>query len=120
MTTRAFPHKDKYGDPREAMPGTPDRAYTEGRGRGQAGSCGAIPGNGLIEVMARYIDEILQPGERVLYSTNAHWIFYFPAILAWIVALGLLLLSGQTSVEGSRFCVASRRAWWPWRPCSGP
>ncbi|RXT39341.1 PH domain-containing protein [Bradyrhizobium betae] len=45
--------------------------------------------------MARYIDEILQPGERVLYSTNAHWIFYFPAIVAWIVALGLLVLSGQ-------------------------
>ena len=45
--------------------------------------------------MARYIDEILQPGERVLYSTNAHWIFYFPAILAWIVALGLLILAGQ-------------------------
>ena len=38
--------------------------------------------------MARYIDEILQPGEQVLYSTNAHWIFYFPAILAWIVAVG--------------------------------
>jgi uncharacterized membrane protein YdbT with pleckstrin-like domain len=43
--------------------------------------------------MARYIDEILQPGEKVLYSTNAHWIFYFPAILAWIVVLVLLILS---------------------------
>ncbi len=42
--------------------------------------------------MARYIDEILQPGERVLYSTNAHWIFYFPAIVAWIVALALFVL----------------------------
>src|SRR5262249_42891523 len=40
MTTGGFPHKDKYGDPREAMPRTPDRAYTEGRGPGQAGSCG--------------------------------------------------------------------------------
>ncbi|GMO37860.1 MULTISPECIES: PH domain-containing protein [Bradyrhizobium] len=49
--------------------------------------------------MARYIDEILQPGERVLYSTNAHWIFYFPAILAWIVALGLLILSRQAAVD---------------------
>jgi len=39
--------------------------------------------------MARYIDEILQPGEKVLYSTNAHWIFYLPAIAAWIVALVL-------------------------------
>ncbi len=43
--------------------------------------------------MGRYIDEILQPGEKVLYSTNAHWIFYFPAIVAWIVALALLIVS---------------------------
>jgi uncharacterized membrane protein YdbT with pleckstrin-like domain len=50
--------------------------------------------------MARYIDEILQPGERVLYSTNAHWIFYFPAIVAWIVALALFVASRQTIVEG--------------------
>ena len=40
--------------------------------------------------MGRYIDEILQPGEKVLYSTNAHWIFYWPAIAAWIVVLILL------------------------------
>ena len=45
--------------------------------------------------MARYIDDILQPGERVLYSTNAHWIFYFPAILAWILALALFVASRQ-------------------------
>ncbi|MBP0114496.1 MULTISPECIES: PH domain-containing protein [Bradyrhizobium] len=50
--------------------------------------------------MARYIDEILQPGERVLYSTNAHWIFYFPAIVAWIVALVLFILSRQATAEG--------------------
>jgi uncharacterized membrane protein YdbT with pleckstrin-like domain len=48
--------------------------------------------------MARYIDEILQPGERVLYSTNAHWIFHFPAILAWIVALALFAASRQIDV----------------------
>src|SRR5258708_40319196 len=50
--------------------------------------------------MARYIDEILQPGEKVLYSTNAHWIFYFKAIVAWIVALVLLVLSRATTTEG--------------------
>jgi uncharacterized membrane protein YdbT with pleckstrin-like domain len=50
--------------------------------------------------MARYIDEILQPGEKVLYSTNAHWIFYFPALSAWIAALVLFGLSRQTTVEG--------------------
>ena len=43
--------------------------------------------------MGRYIDDILQPGEKVLYSTNAHWIFYLPAIAAWIVAIAFLVLS---------------------------
>jgi len=46
--------------------------------------------------MARYIDEILQPGEKVLYSTNAHWMFYLPAIGAWIIVFALLLLSRTT------------------------
>jgi uncharacterized membrane protein YdbT with pleckstrin-like domain len=50
--------------------------------------------------MGRYIDEILQPGEKLLYSTNAHWIFYFPAIVAWIVAGVLLVLSRATTTEG--------------------
>jgi uncharacterized membrane protein YdbT with pleckstrin-like domain len=50
--------------------------------------------------MGRYIDEILQPGEKVLYSTNAHWVFYLPAIAAWIVAVILFLLSRATIVEG--------------------
>src|SRR5258708_5745064 len=45
--------------------------------------------------MGRYIDEILQPGEKVLYSTNAHWIFFLPAIIGWIVAGALLVLSGM-------------------------
>ena len=58
--------------------------------------------------MARYIDDILQPGEKVLYSTNAHWIFYFPAIVAWIAALVLLILSRATVSEGiTLFCLAS-------------
>ncbi len=37
--------------------------------------------------MARYIDEILQPGEKILYSTTVHWIFYLPGILGWVVAV---------------------------------
>jgi uncharacterized membrane protein YdbT with pleckstrin-like domain len=50
--------------------------------------------------MGRYIDEILQPGEKVLYSTNAHWIFYLPAIAAWIVVLVFLIASRITKAEG--------------------
>lgn len=44
--------------------------------------------------MGRYIDDILQPGEKVLYSTNAHWVFFGPAILLWILAAALLVISG--------------------------
>lgn len=49
--------------------------------------------------MGRYIDDILQPGEKVLYSTSAHWIFYLPAIMAWIVAAALLVLTRFTVNE---------------------
>ena len=58
--------------------------------------------------MGRYIDEILQPGEKVLYSTNAHWMFYLPAIGAWIVALVLVILSRATTTESiALVCLAA-------------
>jgi len=50
--------------------------------------------------MGRYIDEILQPGEKVLYSTNAHWIFFLPAIIGWI-AVGVFLVLSGTVPAGS-------------------
>ena len=50
--------------------------------------------------MGRYIDDILQPGEKVLYSTNAHWIFYLPAIAAWLVALVLYIIARNTAGPG--------------------
>jgi uncharacterized membrane protein YdbT with pleckstrin-like domain len=50
--------------------------------------------------MGRYIDDILQPGEKVLYSTNAHWVFFGPAILLWILAAALLALSGVAALAG--------------------
>jgi uncharacterized membrane protein YdbT with pleckstrin-like domain len=43
--------------------------------------------------MGRYIDDILQPGEKVLYSSNLHWVVYSYAIAAWIVAAALLVLT---------------------------
>ncbi|HEX8029368.1 MAG TPA: PH domain-containing protein [Vicinamibacterales bacterium] len=45
--------------------------------------------------MGRYIDDILQPGEKVLYSTNAHWIYFLPAIIGWIAAVIFLVASGM-------------------------
>jgi hypothetical protein len=58
--------------------------------------------------MGRYIDDTLQLGEKVLYSTNAHWIFYLPAISAWILALILFVLSRQmTTDSGVPACLAA-------------
>src|SRR5213082_3513589 len=50
--------------------------------------------------MGRYIAEIRTSREKVLYSTNAHWVFYMPGIGAWIAALVLLILSRSTTAEG--------------------
>lgn len=44
--------------------------------------------------MGRYIDDILQPGEKVLYSSNLHWIVYWKGILGWLVAAALFVGSG--------------------------
>jgi uncharacterized membrane protein YdbT with pleckstrin-like domain len=49
--------------------------------------------------MGRYIDDILQPGEKVLYSSNLHWVIYAPAIAGWIVAAALLVLTRTTLNE---------------------
>jgi uncharacterized membrane protein YdbT with pleckstrin-like domain len=58
--------------------------------------------------MGRYIDEILQPGEKVLYSTNAHWVFYLSAIAAWLVAAALVVLSRLSSTDSIiLLCLAS-------------
>lgn len=47
--------------------------------------------------MGRYIDEILQPDEKVLFSTTIHWVTYVPGVLAWVVAIAfLMLLRGET------------------------
>ena len=56
--------------------------------------------------MGRYIDDILQPGEKVLYSTNAHWIFYWPAIAAWIVALAFLVISRMLIDTPALICLS--------------
>jgi uncharacterized membrane protein YdbT with pleckstrin-like domain len=51
--------------------------------------------------MARYIDEILQPGEKVLYSTTVHWIFYTPGILGWVVAVVAWVMERRADASGA-------------------
>ena len=49
--------------------------------------------------MARYIDEILQPNEKLLYSTSIHWIFYLPGVLAWIIAIAAFVLARRAETD---------------------
>jgi membrane protein YdbS with pleckstrin-like domain len=76
---------------------------TERRGPGQAipvpKTAGTDRDQAFRTPMGRYIDDILQPGEKVLYSSNLHWVVYAPAILAWVVACTLLVLTRTTLNE---------------------
>ena len=57
--------------------------------------------------MGRYIDDILQPGEKVLYSTNEHWMYFLPAIAGWIIAVAFLVLWRLVTADALMFvCLA--------------
>jgi len=49
----------------------------------------------------RYIEEILQPGEQVLFAGSLHWIIYLPAVLILVPAAGALtqLRAGPTGMS---------------------
>ncbi len=49
---------------------------------------------GFEDEMARYIDSILQPGEKLLYSTTLHGIIYLPGILCWLIAAACFVGAG--------------------------
>ena len=49
--------------------------------------------------MGRYIDDILQPGEKLLYSTNLHWVFYLPGLVGWAASIALLVGSRMVTPD---------------------
>ena len=38
----------------------------------------------------KYIDQILQPDEKLVYSTKIHWVVYLPGVGLWLVAFAML------------------------------
>ena len=50
--------------------------------------------------MGRYIDEILQPGEKALYSTTIHGIIYVPGLLCLLLAAICLFGAQIASGDG--------------------
>ena len=39
----------------------------------------------------KYIQKILQPGEKVIFSSTLSWAVYLPSIVLWLAALALLV-----------------------------
>ena len=78
--------------------------------------------------MGRYIDEVLQPGERVRYSTTIHGIIYVPGVVCLLLAGAsfaasrsfqgeglMLLLIGTSAVLAAVGVILVLRAWfWRW------
>jgi uncharacterized membrane protein YdbT with pleckstrin-like domain len=55
--------------------------------------------------MGRYIDQVLQPGEQVLYSAKPHWIFFLPAMGLWTAVGGLGLLAYGVAIDSGQMLI---------------
>lgn len=80
----------------------PKGAYTYRRADRQATGLRReyLPEGDCERPMGRYIDDILQPGEKLLYSTNLHWVVYLPGLVGWVVSIALLVGS-QMILQGT-------------------
>jgi uncharacterized membrane protein YdbT with pleckstrin-like domain len=47
--------------------------------------------------MARYIHEILQPGEKIVFTTTIHWMIYLPGVALWVATAAIYLIGGNSS-----------------------
>lgn len=54
--------------------------------------------------MGRYVDEILQPGEQLRYSTSIHGIVYAPGLICLVLAAAALI-AAWTTIEGTLVAV---------------
>lgn len=47
--------------------------------------------------MARYINEILQPDEKIVFTTTIHWMVYLPGIAIWIATAAIYILGSRSA-----------------------
>jgi uncharacterized membrane protein YdbT with pleckstrin-like domain len=48
----------------------------------------------------KYVEQVLQPDEKVIYATSLHWLVYLRAILLLIAAAACLIVSGMFPEPG--------------------
>jgi uncharacterized membrane protein YdbT with pleckstrin-like domain len=56
--------------------------------------------------MARYINEILQPDEKIVFTTTIHWMVYLPGIAMWVVTAIIYFYGTQYSSGWSLVALA--------------
>ncbi len=54
-----------------------------------------------------YIEKNLMMGEKLLYSSNLHWIIFIWPIIWFMVAIYFFITGGETAVIGSLFVIIS-------------
>ena len=69
----------------------------------------------------KYIEEILQPGEKIIFSSTISWVTYLPGIFLWAVAIVLTALGSDSQHRSGIYllalivallaCYSSFRAW---------
>src|SRR5260221_4077497 len=65
---------------------------------------------GFREPSMKYVEEVLQPGETVLFVSTIHWLVYWPALLLIVAAIAtdLLAASGHEFLRWiSLLCLAT-------------
>jgi uncharacterized membrane protein YdbT with pleckstrin-like domain len=55
----------------------------------------------------KYIDEVLQPGEKIVFSSTLSWAVYWPSIVLWVVAVALLGAASVLPAGGAWLVSAS-------------
>ena len=53
----------------------------------------------------KYVEQVLQPDEKVIYATSLHWLVYLRAILLLIVAGACLIVSGMFPEPGVKLAL---------------
>ena len=48
----------------------------------------------------KYVEQVLQPGEKIIYATSLHWLVYLRAIILVIIAVATLLASRAVPEPG--------------------
>jgi len=54
----------------------------------------------------KYIEEILQPDEKIIFSSTLSWVIYLPGICLWVVAAAVMAFGSDSTYRGGTYLLA--------------